>query len=830
MQKQVFDENGRLYGEYIPDTAGFKIKTLNLPSSWEYIYQNRDILMKVDQFGPVYAQANPPADVMIFKRESGQKFSNWLVWIKQEGKEAFNNFFRPVLNCAESGAEPDDLSITFLPEKAVYEFSHQGLKVKTEFAIPLKGKEIVMKLLITNEGNTDTDLKLKPFLIPYCNEAQLAPWDKNEWYLRTGFGNEDGKGIFWTQLLNPSGDKSKRRTLVMLTDKENLDKTEVSLEKFVGNGSIYCPEYAISGELRIDADRENGYGEYCEDAQIYAYPPVYAMEYNWHLNAGETKELTQVLSMPSNEADGSMPKRSTVLKTSDWFYEEKYSQKIKEVEDFYKDLCNINKIKTPDELFNYYSNYWLPIQMYWVASLDRGWPSGMRGTRDSANDYAALIYTDLKSCREVLCTMLSCQRTDGWFPRQYSAAGRKGKHDLRPYADGGAALLEFFYKYITYSDDDSIIDLKLPWLDSDEEATVWEHIIRTMEYYISEENIGEHGLCKIRGGDWLDPINLAGLEGRGESVMITCQIILALGYMAELCAKYGRNTERIEVYKALIPEFKKNLCDHAMNKKGYFNSVFNDNGIWVFSDCDYDGQERPCAPANWYTVISCTPNKEELDGVFKVMDLLRSEFGYRVYYPPYSPEKPMEKIGRSTSGDVPEFMAENGNVYNHGSHGFLARALSKAGKGDELYDVMKWMLPCYQEKHPTYKALTAPYAMINCYQELPGFKHRGMLSFLTGTVAMCVRGVYEWMCGIETVTGGIEISPCIPKEWNELTFFMQYKGKTLDVSITRTGEEALILNGKAINKSEPKFNKYNCYYAVSDKDLTEGNNTINITL
>ena len=143
MQKQVFDENGRLYGEYIPDTAGFTIKTLNLPSSWEYIYQNKDILMKVDQFGPVYAQANPPTDIMLFKREAGQKFSNWIVWIKQEGQKAFNNFFRPVIDCEESGSQPNDLSITFLPQKAVYEFSYQGLNVKTEYAIPLKGKEIV---------------------------------------------------------------------------------------------------------------------------------------------------------------------------------------------------------------------------------------------------------------------------------------------------------------------------------------------------------------------------------------------------------------------------------------------------------------------------------------------------------------------------------------------------------------------------------------------------------------------------------------------------------------------------------------------------------------
>ena len=31
---QVYDDNKRLLGEFIPNTAGFNIKTLNLPTAW----------------------------------------------------------------------------------------------------------------------------------------------------------------------------------------------------------------------------------------------------------------------------------------------------------------------------------------------------------------------------------------------------------------------------------------------------------------------------------------------------------------------------------------------------------------------------------------------------------------------------------------------------------------------------------------------------------------------------------------------------------------------------------------------------------------------------
>ncbi|MBE6808702.1 MAG: hypothetical protein E7524_04465 [Ruminococcaceae bacterium] len=826
---QVYNDNKRLLGEFIPNCAGFNIKSLNLPAAWEYIYQNRDILMKVDQYGPVYAQNNPPADIMLFKRESGQRFSNWLVWIKKNEEAPFNNYFRPQINGADSGIEPENLSISFLPEKAVYEFTYNGLKLKTELAIPLHGKEIAMKLSVTNTEKNTAHLQLKPFLVPYCNEAMLAPWDKNEWYLRSGFGNEADKGVFWTELLNPSGDKSKRRTMVMFTDGEGLKNTELSLEKFVGNGSVYCPEFAVSGELRIPADRTNGYGEYMDDAQIYACPPVYAMEYEWNLDAGETKTLTQVLSMPSNREDGSMASKEDAFKSLQWFSEEQFGAKVAEVKAFYDDICSVNTVKTPDEMFNYYMNYWVPIQMNWVASLDRGWPSGMRGTRDSANDYSALIYTDLKSCREVLLTLLSCQRTDGWFLRQYSAAGRKGKHDERPYVDGGVAVLEFFYKYVTYSGDTSVIEEKLPWLDSDTESTVWEHMIAAMDYYLAPENIGEHGLCKIRGGDWLDSVNGAGLEGRGESVMVTCQTINALGYMAELCEAFGKNTEKIAAYNAFIPQFKESLRESAVNKKGYYNSVFNDDGKWLFSDCDPDGEERPYGPSNWYAVISGTAKKEELDKVFAVKDMLKSEFGYRLFYPPLG-AKPIAKVGRTASGDVPAFMGENGNNYNHGSQGFLARALGRAGKGDDLFEVIKWMLPCYQDKHPTSAVMTAPYAIINCWQELPSFRHRGMLTFLTGTVAMCVRAAYEWLCGVDYTSGGVTVEPSMPEAWNEMSFSIKYQGKTLDISYKRKGESSLTVNGEEISISAPTQNRYNGYYFISSDKLCKEKNLIEVSL
>jgi cellobiose phosphorylase len=114
-----------------------------------------------------------------------------------------------------------------------------------------------------------------------------------------------------------------------------------------------------------------------------------------------------------------------------------------------------------------------------------------------------------------------------------------------------------------------------------------------MEYYIKNENTGEHGLCKIGEGDWLDSVNRAGISGRGESVMMTNQVIIALTYMLEIISRLkemrtpvkGCDIEELSnSYGEKRKEFKDNLRKHAFNKKGYFSSVFNDDGKWLFSD------------------------------------------------------------------------------------------------------------------------------------------------------------------------------------------------------------------------------------------------------
>ncbi len=719
-----------MYGNFIKNTAGYEINTLNLPASWEYIYENRDILLKVDQHGPVYAQAHPPGDIMLFKREQHQKYSPWSVGISSNSFDGkFTNFFRP--NTFSVDKEPENVKIQYLPQCAIYSYEYNGLRVTTEFIIPKKGTIVAMRFSIKNISDKKMTLNIQPHLVPYLNEASMAPWDKYEWYLDSSAEMKDAM-IFSSKLLSADALSEKRRVVNFISEIDSLKRYELSLEKYIGYGDTVNPQ-------RV----------YTNDARIYGYPPVYACDYTWELDAGNEKELNQVLGL------------CNVEDLEKYFDKDYFDAKRNERKAEFDELFSKNRIETGDTEFDEYVNYWLPMQMSWVASLDRGWPTGMRGSRDSAQDYAALLYTDTKNPRDIILTMMECQRSDGWFPRQYSARGKHGKHDLRTHVDGGAFFIEFVWKYLAHTKDYDILNEQIEWLDRDVKSSALEHLITAAEYYIAEENIGEHGLCKIRGGDWLDAVNTAGLLGRGESVTVSAQTVMSMVYISDILTMLNKNAD-VSKYKAAADKLKENINKHAYNKKGFYNGVFTDNGEWIFSDCDPDGEERVYGVSNYYAIISGVADECKYPAIFDAAMNLKCDKGYRLFWP-YLGDKPIEKVGRIASGDVPPCFGENGNVYNHGSQGFFARALSVANEGDKLFDTLKWIMPYDTSKHPTGLAFTPPYAIVNCWQELPEFNHRGLMCFLTGSVAMAMRGVYEWMLGIAPTLDGVEISPCLPQ-------------------------------------------------------------------
>ena len=165
------------YGKFADNLGGYIIDKLPDAGNYEYIYKNDEILVKVDQYGIVAAQINPPVGEAVFKREE-REVGLPVKALISDGERVFDNF--GVLTA-------DKLMIMFLPEKSTYSFTFGKTKVETEVFVTDKGKRFIMNVTIENFGDKDKEYKILKCCFPYLNELLMAPWDKPEWYTRTEY-------------------------------------------------------------------------------------------------------------------------------------------------------------------------------------------------------------------------------------------------------------------------------------------------------------------------------------------------------------------------------------------------------------------------------------------------------------------------------------------------------------------------------------------------------------------------------------------------------------------------------------------------------------------
>ena len=455
-------------------------------------------------------------------------------------------------------------------------------------------------------------------------------------------------------------------------------------------------------------------------------------------------------------------------------------------------------VKTGDPDFDSFVNGFLPLEMYWVSSLDRGWPTGMRGVRDAANDFEGMLCYDKQMCKGVIENIFSKQRSDGWYPRQVPF-GTGTKFDLREFVDSACFFTEYVYDYLAYTDDYSILEKDYPYYDSEKAESGLAHLKKGLDYLISDDASGEHGLVKMRGGDWLDCLSGVGKKGRGESVMVSCQLVMCLKYLVEILNKVGQVNE-IEKYEKAGYRLKNAINKAAFNGR-FYNAVYTDNDTWLFSEKDEDGEERVYVPTNAYAVISGVASGKENE-IFNEIAKLKTSDGYKLFSKPLG-GKFIDGIGKMGTGDFQPYFAENGSVYNHGSQCFLIRALAKAGRYEEISDVLGYALPLYADKHSPEKTCSAPYAITNCYHLVPSFYGRSGFSFLTGSVAMIERAVYSWVFGLNFALDNIVITPCVPKEYANAEITTSFNGHNLTIKYVGYGAQIEIaeISGKSFDVS-----------------------------
>lgn len=758
---------GENYGKFSKKPGGYRIEKLPEAGNYEYIYKNDEILVKVDQYGIITAQINPPVGEAVFKREEREVGSPVKVYFS-DGESVFNNF--DVLRA-------DKLTIDFLPEKATYRLTFGKTEVVTELFVTEKNKRFVMNVTVKNLGEQVKEHSILKCAFPYLNELLMAPWDKPEWYTRTEYLKD--KNAFLTTKYSVAGKKEERRYLTIVSNDETNNR-ELSLERLT----------ALTKNFSVIPDKIGGVTE----DTLYAFKQCVSTLATVNLKGGESYSFTQVFAVTDDEK-----KIVENIKNSVKYFDSTVQKAEEEkLAEKHAELFSVRTVKTGDPDFDSFVNGFLPLEMYWVSSLDRGWPTGMRGVRDAANDFEGMLCYDKQMCKGVIENIFSKQRSDGWYPRQVPF-GAGTKFDLREFVDSACFFTEYVYDYLAYTGDYSILENKYGYYDCETQESGLTHLKKGMDYLLSDDALGVHGLVKMRGGDWLDCLSGAGKKGRGESVMVSCQLVMCLKYLVEILNKVGQVNE-VEKYEKAGYRLKNAINKAAFNGR-FYNAVYTDNGTWLFSEKDEDGEERVYVPTNAYAVISGVASGKENE-IFNEIAKLKTSDGYKLFSKPLG-GKFIDGIGKMGTGDFQPYFAENGSVYNHGSQCFLIRALAKAGRYEEISDVLGYALPLYTDKHSPEKTCSAPYAITNCYHLVPSFYGRSGFSFLTGSVAMIERAVYSWVFGLNFALDNIVITPCVPKEYANAEITTPFNGHNLTIKYVGYGAQIEIaeISGKAFDVS-----------------------------
>ena len=758
---------GENYGKFSKKPGGYRIEKLPEAGNYEYIYKNDEILVKVDQYGIITAQINPPVGDAVFKREEREVGSPVKVYFS-DGESVFNNF--DVLRA-------DKLTIDFLPEKATYRLTFGKTEVVTELFVTEKNKRFVMNVTVKNLGEQVKEYSILKCAFPYLNELLMAPWDKPEWYTRTEYLKD--KNAFLTTKYSVAGKKEERRYLTIVSNDETNNR-ELSLERLT----------ALTKNFSVIPDKIGGVTE----DTLYAFKQCVSTLATVNLKGGESYSFTQVFAVTDDEKKIEENIKNSVKYFDSTVQKSEEEKLVKK----HAELFSVRTVKTGDPDFDSFVNGFLPLEMYWVSSLDRGWPTGMRGVRDAANDFEGMLCYDKQMCKGVIENIFSKQRSDGWYPRQVPF-GTGTKFDLREFVDSACFFTEYVYDYLAYTGDYSILENKYGYYDCETQESGLTHLKKGMDYLLSDDALGVHGLVKMRGGDWLDCLSGAGKKGRGESVMVSCQLVMCLKYLVEILNKVGRVNE-VEKYEKAGYRLKNAINKAAFNGR-FYNAVYTDNDTWLFSEKDEDGEERVYVPTNAYAVISGVASGKENE-IFNEIAKLKTSDGYKLFSKPLG-GKFIDGIGKMGTGDFQPYFAENGSVYNHGSQCFLIRALAKAGRYEEISDVLGYALPLYADKHSPEKTCSAPYAITNCYHLVPSFYGRSGFSFLTGSVAMIERAVYSWVFGLNFALDNIVITPCVPKEYANAEITTPFNGHNLTIKYVGYGAqiETAEIGGKAFDVS-----------------------------
>ncbi len=683
------------------------------------------------------------------------------VYVKdEESAQVFSAPYAPVHR------RPDVFSFAVGKQDLTWQTECNGIEITMRLELPRTEPHELWTITVTNKTGDARRISVYPyFTVGYMS-----------WMNQGGAYNPELQAVVCSSVTpyQKYHDYAKVKTY---KDKSFLlayalpDAWETCQQRFEGEGGIGMPESILQPALPC--------------GECHYEMPVAVLQYRLALHAGESQQMRFVFGPAKDE------RAIADIKTR---YADGFEAARAEYGGYLAQCAPAVQVQTPDPDLDNYINHWLPRQAFFHGMTNR--LSSDPQTRNYIQDAMGMTYVKPEVGRSAFLFALSQQKRSGAMPDGillYPEAELKFINQV-PHSDHCVWLPICMAAYLAETADHGLLDEKVPFCDSDERLTVKQHMDLAVDWLIDDRD--ERGLNYIRQGDWNDPMNAVGYQGKGVSGWLTMGTAYAASAWADILADTGKNDEAAH-YRAQAEEINRIINAYFWDGDWYARGI-TDDGVRFGVKEDDEGRIY-LNSQSWGILCGAADAQKKARLMKAVEEQLESPYGAEMLAPAYTNMR--EDIGRLTQ-KYPG-VTENGSVYNHAS-AFYIYALYLAGEEDHAYRLLRRMLPGADQADILRRGqlpVFIPNYYRGAYRQLPDVAGRSSHLFCTGTISWVYRIVVEGLFGVKGVGEGLEINPKLPSHWDRVSIIRRFRGTQIRIKAERrqdAKEIEVFCNGKPL--------------------------------
>ena len=691
---------------FTDDGNSFVIETPRLPKDWcNYLWSQDGYIARVTHIGNGESYY---IDQMANMCQVNNNQVRYLYLRDEQTKACWNIGEGPLLEPVKSYRCVHNITHTFI------ESQNEGVAASIRYFVPFEGFCEVWTVKLKNTGRKSK--KISAFAVVNFDLEGFSYPKYHEMY-RTldAFYDDNLNGVFCKSAHHWA---PHRRYNAFIASSAKASGWDANIRKFIGAaGSFARPQMLLDGDD-------------CTGSRRTCYDLGGVLQNKIELKPGQEKTIHYIYGVEESL-------KKAVAITKKYFAKDAVEKTFERTGRKTFEMYESMSVKTPDEKINNVMNNWLKKQVDFCIV-------GKKGVRDNAQITSALLMYRPDKARQEILEILRHQYKSGnavlmWLPL-----------DETRYSDQPFWLIWSVTELIKETGDFSILNEVTDYQDGGK-GTVMEHLKAAVQRLLDDR--GPDGLVKIFFADWNDALNVTD-DPDAESVMLTQQFCLALHEFAILCDKIG-DTGYAAHLREKYKEVKQAVNTVAWDGDWYVRVVSKKGNIGAKNS---PGSKIYLNSQVW-AVLAELPDHDRLKKVLKAIDGMEHDFGFPINKPPYKKYDPhVGRMGLMLAG-----LYENGGVYCHAS-AFKVVMDGKVGRGDQALRTLKKIMPD-SEKNPYTQSETEPYVFTNCYSINPDSYGKADRSWITGTSAWCMKGLYEGILGIYKDYDGLRIAPSFPKDW-----------------------------------------------------------------